>query len=290
MKKPVVTEVINFLHELDLLEAHLEESQHFVDRIVVIESAVTYSGMPKKLYFDENKKRFTRFNVEHEIVPTDVFKPVPQSYPEAERKHWFDVRRNNREANVSRAFRRYKKGCDYIISADADEIWSRDHWYLIQECMDKDWCYIAPLVRRFLLYINCPASISDHWRITRSDMRSHVRKRGTPRGQTREEVGWHFSSCYKDVHDLWMKGVGICQSAGYLGVDNLPSLEEIQRRLDKQYFPFMNKPFTPKRYQTTGDDVSWLPKFMQENLDLFPWFPEQFAKDEWKAKPNWKLR
>jgi len=30
--RPVVTEVINFLHELDLLEAHLDEHQHFIDK------------------------------------------------------------------------------------------------------------------------------------------------------------------------------------------------------------------------------------------------------------------
>ena len=55
--KPVVTEVINFCHELDLLEAHLDEHQHFMDRIVVVESGATYSGMPKPLYFEQNKER-----------------------------------------------------------------------------------------------------------------------------------------------------------------------------------------------------------------------------------------
>ena len=92
----IFTEVINFLHELDLLEAHLEEHQHFIDRIIVVESETTYSGMKKPLYFEKNKERFARFNIEHEVIPTEIFVPIPPSYGEDERKKWFDTRRNNR--------------------------------------------------------------------------------------------------------------------------------------------------------------------------------------------------
>ena len=77
----MITEAISMCNELDLLEAHLEESQHWADRIVIIESPVTFTSIPKPMYFDENRERFKRFNVEHLVTPPEIFEKIPYSYP-----------------------------------------------------------------------------------------------------------------------------------------------------------------------------------------------------------------
>ena len=274
--KPVVTEVINFLHELDLLEAHLDEHQHFIDRIVVVESEQTYSGMTKPLYFDENKERFKRFNIEHEVVPTELHIPIPASYEEDERRKWFHQRRVNRENQQKYIFNKYKKDCDYLCNTDVDEIWSLDAWHRVLACMHQEYCYIVPGVRRFVYFMDFVASNSSNWRITKSDQLTHVRQKGTKRGGV-IDVGWHFTTCHNDPKDTWMKGVGLAQSIGCLGWANVPDPDECKRILESGTLPFLNQTIAPTQVMPL-DNFSWLPPYMREHLELWSWLPESIRE------------
>lgn len=288
--KPVVTEVINFTHELDLLEAHLDEHQHFIDRIVVVESGKTYSGMEKPLYFEENKERFSRFNIEHEVVPSELHVPIPAKYGEDEKKRWFDERRNNRERQQKYIFNKYKKDCNYLCNTDVDEIWSRTTWNRVTDLMALDFCYIIPSVKRFFYFVDWGCSGSKNWRITRSDMETHVRQKGTKRGGTMR-VGWHFTSCFKDPVDLWMKGVGLAQSCGYLGWANVPDPDECAAMLADGTIPFVNQRIT-ERLKTvmSKDDLDWLPPYMRNNPELWPWLDDRFREglpvSDWHVDAN----
>jgi len=282
-----VIEVINFLHEVDLLEAHLDEHQHFMTEIVVVESAVTYSGMPKPLFFQNYKHRFSRFNIKYEEIPIDLFEPIPGTYPESERKRWFDARRNNRERQQQYIFAKYKGLGDYFCNSDVDEIWSRNCWEYALDCMKQNYCYICPRVRRFQNYIDAVAKKQDFWRITRSDMSTHFRQRGTKRGRT-EEMGWHFSACYKDPLSLWYKGVGLAQSTGYLGYNAVPTPEQIEKIVADGFIPFLNVKMEPGYGVMSKDDLSWLPPFMASNPHLYPWLPDNIR--EGKQISDWKLK
>lgn len=281
-----VIEVMNFLHELDFLETHLEEHQHFIDEIVIAESEITYSGMKKPLFFADNKDRFRRFNVIHEVVPTSIFVKIPKSYPEEERKKWFDVRRNNREAQQKYIFSKFKDRADYMCNADTDEIWSRDYWHLVMDCMDQGYCYIAPSVKRFQNYVDAVGKGQEYWRITRSDMISHVRQKHVKRGATGGHVGWHFTSCYKDMKDMWYKAVGLAQSTGYLGWGDVPTPEEFQETINAGLLPILNQPIKPRSIMPK-DDLSWMPSWMQKNPDRFPWLPEKYR--EGHNLSTWRL-
>jgi beta-1,4-mannosyl-glycoprotein beta-1,4-N-acetylglucosaminyltransferase len=57
-----------FLNELDLLEIKLNELRGTVDLFIVLESDRTFTGKPKPLYFHDNRKRFSEFNIRHEII------------------------------------------------------------------------------------------------------------------------------------------------------------------------------------------------------------------------------
>ena len=281
-----VVECINFLHELDLLEAHLDEHQHFMDEIIVLESEVTYSGMPKPLSFNDNKERFSRFNIQHEIVPVDTFEPIPATYPEEERTKWFNARRNNRERQQKYLFEKFKGRGDYICNSDVDEIWSRDMWYQVEECIDKGFMWIAPQVKRFQNYVDSIGKGQEHWRITNSNITTHVRIKGITRGKTDAHVGWHFTSCYKSPTDMWYKGVGLAQSVGYMGWSDVHTPEQLEAQIAGGDLPFMRQKLQPRAVMPL-DDITWLPPFMRENKDLWPWLPKE-AREGRRLSP-WRL-
>ena len=51
-----------FFNELDLLDIRLNLLNDVVDKFVIVESTVTFSGKTKKLFFDENKQMFEKFS------------------------------------------------------------------------------------------------------------------------------------------------------------------------------------------------------------------------------------
>lgn len=50
-----------FFNELDLLELRLNTLDAHVDYFLIVESAITFQGEPKELYFENNKSRFEKF-------------------------------------------------------------------------------------------------------------------------------------------------------------------------------------------------------------------------------------
>lgn len=290
MKKPYVIEVINFLHELDILEAHIDEHQHFIDKLIVIESDKTYSGMDKPLYFQDNLERFEKYPVEHLVFPSEFFTPIPESYPEAENKKWFDARRMNREKQQQFIFSRHKRQADYVINADADEIWSRDCYDQIYDLMKEDYCYIAPHLRRFLYFADACGGKEDHWRITRSDQPTHVRQKGTKRDGTKGDVGWHFSAVFKDPWGLWMKGVGLAQSIGRHGWKDVESPEKLEEIFSTGAIPFLaGQNLSTRKVVMPVDDLSWMPPWMAARPDKWRWIPEKYREgrivSKWHVGP-----
>jgi len=59
--KTKVLDAILMSTELDLLEIRLNELEHVVDRFFIVESNATFTGLPKKTYFADNRQRFEKF-------------------------------------------------------------------------------------------------------------------------------------------------------------------------------------------------------------------------------------
>jgi len=62
-----------FFNELDLLEIRLNSLAPYVERFVLSECPVTQTGLPKPMYFAENRERFKDFNITH-LVANDYEK------------------------------------------------------------------------------------------------------------------------------------------------------------------------------------------------------------------------
>lgn len=102
--------------ELDLLEFRLHELGDVVDQFVICEAALTHSGRPKALYFEENKARFARWSrkIVHVVAELDAHASHPWRREEQQRRFIRD------------ALRERASGDDAIVMGDVDELVDRD--------------------------------------------------------------------------------------------------------------------------------------------------------------------
>lgn len=101
-----------FYNELDVLEVRLEELNEVVDYFVLVESTHTFTGIPKPLYFKENKDRFKKYS--DKIIHIVSENPYIDS-----QKHW--EREEYQRNQISIGIKHAKKN-DLIILSDVDEI------------------------------------------------------------------------------------------------------------------------------------------------------------------------
>ena len=57
----MVYDCFPFFNELDILKVRLNVLSDVVDRFIIEESTVTFSGQPKELCFEQNKEMFAEF-------------------------------------------------------------------------------------------------------------------------------------------------------------------------------------------------------------------------------------
>jgi len=75
MKK--IYDCVLFFNELETLELRLEILNDIVDKFVIVESTVTFSGKEKKLFFNENKEKFKKF--EDKIIHV-IINDTPENF------------------------------------------------------------------------------------------------------------------------------------------------------------------------------------------------------------------
>jgi beta-1,4-mannosyl-glycoprotein beta-1,4-N-acetylglucosaminyltransferase len=107
-----------FFNELDLLEIKCRELAGVVDLHVVVESALTFTGIPKPLYFAENAARFAEFPIHHVVVDLPPALPTDDPHKRPWDREWL-----THKARLN-AVRRLRP--DIAIWCDTDEIPRRD--------------------------------------------------------------------------------------------------------------------------------------------------------------------
>ena len=111
-----VFDTFTFYNEFDMLEFRLMELDSVVDKFIISESTLTFSGNKKPLYFEENKHRFKKYlHKIHHVVVDDS----PQGFTRD--KTWErEYHQRNSIAN-SLNYLGLKEE-DIIIHGDVDEI------------------------------------------------------------------------------------------------------------------------------------------------------------------------
>lgn len=136
-----VYDCFQFFNELDLLEIRLNVLNDTIDYFVLTESTVTFSGLDKPLYYQENKDRFEKFN--HKIIHV-VVDDTPEGNP-------FE-----RDVFQKNAIIRGLDKCsddDIVITSDLDEIPDPEIvWELLSVCEDDKVYHFAQDL--FYYYLN----------------------------------------------------------------------------------------------------------------------------------------
>jgi beta-1,4-mannosyl-glycoprotein beta-1,4-N-acetylglucosaminyltransferase len=107
----VLYDCVIFFNELDLLELRLTELDRIVDKFVIAEAPVTFSGIPKSLIFERNRGRFDRWK--DRIIHVVVDDMPAGSNPWVRERH----QRNAILRGLGSA-----SGNDGIMISDVDEI------------------------------------------------------------------------------------------------------------------------------------------------------------------------
>lgn len=109
--KKMIYDSFQFFNELDILLLRMNILDDVVDRFVISESTVTFSGASKPLFYEENKEMFKKF--EHKIIH-NVVDDTPMDCDAFTRDH-------HQKCAVARGL----EGCkpeDIVIFSDVDEI------------------------------------------------------------------------------------------------------------------------------------------------------------------------
>ena len=107
----MVYDCIPFFNELDILKLRLHILDPIVDRFIIEESTVTFSGQPKELCFEKNKEMFREFLPKIEYIVVDD-SPVDISTHERDKYQKNALIKGLKDATDK----------DVIILSDADEI------------------------------------------------------------------------------------------------------------------------------------------------------------------------
>ncbi|MBD5444239.1 MAG: glycosyl transferase GT17 family protein [Lachnospiraceae bacterium] len=108
----MIYDCIPFFNELDILKLRLHIMAPYVDKFVIEEAAVTFSGEPKPMIFAQNRKMFAEF--EDKII----YVPVEKTPPEITVTHERDKYQKNQ---LIRGLGNCSAD-DIIIFSDVDEI------------------------------------------------------------------------------------------------------------------------------------------------------------------------
>lgn len=182
----MIIDCFPFFDELELLEIRLNELASVVDRFVLSEATLTFSGKPKPLYFRENRERFSGFPIEHVVI--DDYTGIDITDPWA--MDW-----GQKQRGLDAMLRRLcPSGDDMVILSDCDEIPRAEAVSLANS--QSGWHEVVPHMPLYYYWLNCRQQ-GDFWRggkWMRTDKWPCFQDIRQGRGDaTVFEAGWHFS-------------------------------------------------------------------------------------------------
>ena len=248
----MIIDCFPFFDELDLLEIRLHELKDVVDVFVLTESNLTFSGKEKPLYFEENKRLFSEFNI------------LSTNYTDDEHLAPMERERRQKQYNIDAAMRLMSKG-DHIIVGDIDEI-PRSSAVKAGIQSDKPAVGFAMLV--FYYYMNCRWSnrnpLQRDSRLLKPEY--HIKYNVKQRDKVDkiiQNAGWHFSF----LGDIQKK----ISAWGHSDVYDKPpynTIEHINKCRDSGTDIFMRK--GKRRMEFSFENkLDYLPRYVKDNMEKF---------------------
>jgi len=264
-----IYDVQTIFNEMDLCYLRFSILDPYVDYFVVNEANTTFSGKPKKLYFQENIDRFKKF--EHKII----YNMFDENKPE-----WTQWDRDciHKNAAMKALEKSNLDDGDIVFYSDADEIWN-------PKAVDfsnfkEDILYIL-YQKTFYYYINTEwydinNPYKDIWRGSKyssygllkqhsfdtfRDWGSYFHRDNQYKKEYINNGGWHFSFL-GGANNIKLK----IDSYGHQEFNCPPFLDNIQNNIDNLKDPFF-RPYY--KIRVIDLDPNIYPAYLMDHLDEY---------------------
>lgn len=202
-----VMDAVLMSSEVDLLEIRMNELDSVVDKFFIIESNVTFTGLPKETYFATNKARFAKF--QHKIV----YQFLPDHALPQSSDPWV-IEAATRDAMTALLHNHIKalpaNVETMVIMSDVDEIPSQHSIALLKACDFGPSIHLQ--LRNFLYSFEWYLDMTS-WRSSVHMWRNDVYYRHSPSGnRALADAGWHCSYCFRTVREYVVKMTGFSHS------------------------------------------------------------------------------
>lgn len=197
----MVYDVVYLLNELDLLEIRLNILNEYVDFFVIVESPLTFSGVPKDLIFKDNSNRFKKWEKKiiyfvADLDDIELFLIAIGSPCVGNGEHYwireFVIKESARKALIE------LRDNDIVFISDMDEIWNPDIVY-----SPKDDEILKPKQLPYLYYFNqrsdedwlgWSGTIVTRYETIKNGIINHLRTDELTKFTVIENGGWHFNA------------------------------------------------------------------------------------------------
>jgi beta-1,4-mannosyl-glycoprotein beta-1,4-N-acetylglucosaminyltransferase len=266
--KPKVYDVFSFFNELDMLEMRLTILDPYVDCFVIVEATQTFSGLPKKLYYEENKERFKKWH--HKIVHYAVSDypnnkeliALADSSPNVPRgeEHW--RREFYQKESLKRALQTIKGIDDNAVCfvGDVDEIWNYKRKY---PSLSGNKVFKLEL-KVYSYYLNLRSeekfagTIVTRYATIKNNVLNHLRTRNL---KFLKDGGWHFTNM-GGADKIRTK----LESYGHQEFNN----EEIKKKIEERIAN--NEDFIGRKFKLAINEKD-LPEYVLKNREKYrEWF------------------
>jgi len=286
---------VEFFNELDTLEIALETLNDVVDYFIVSESTKSHQeGLPKLLYFEENKQRFAKFlpKIIHQVIddtPDDFSDlSLTQAKDETHRIVLDKTKINIRGIETQKNYCRdgYEKECllramgtcqddDIVIVSDADEIPSILAVKHVLDNFDPNLVYNFNL-NHYWFYFNCLKT--DEWIGNRlltfanfkSKSMNELRDMKRLSGVIVKNAGWHFSF-QGNTNAIKQK----IQSYGEKSINRPDVVDNIKEFIDDCITNQHDFFYRPAEFTIVPIDESF-PPYLYNNQEKFKEFIHEF--------------
>lgn len=175
-----------FFNEIDLLKLRCEELKDLSVVHVLVESTITHTGLPKPLYFEENKHLFERYNIRHIIVDDLIDDGEPWHSENDQRNRIVEGLKDTESTDIIGIF-------------DADEIPRKE----VIQYYDKRMGVAAPVMDKYSCYLNLLEGYQN-WNVGRLATPELLAK--TTPNELRN-MGPNFMINYGGWHFAWLGGM-----------------------------------------------------------------------------------
>lgn len=267
-----------FFNELEILELRLNILDPVVDKFVICESTVTHTGQPKRMFFEENKDRFSKFL--HKIIHLQIsdtpndFVNLPESNDEyvkeiygfIEKTKCFDratQQHYGRDFFQKECIRRGLTDCnddDIIISSDCDEIPNPKVLSKLDRFFDSNLFYTFNQ-NTYYYYLNMLKEYN--WKGSRMGAYKNLKKYSYNelRAQNNIDIpngGWHFS--FMGGSERVKTKI---QSYSAQEMNNYYIINSIENNIQNDIDPFFRSRLTRTNLDST------FPDYLLNNIDKY---------------------